>query len=140
MFKSKQRVLVMIVATLATASAGCGVSDLASAASKLANGQIGALTASEIRSLSEAAIALLKSQDPNFALQPLNEAQAEALVNFLDVNEVETQQDLDALVANADTDPPVGLDELANAFGNVDPDNADPEDLEQVLEQAFGVN
>lgn len=137
---TNQRVCIVLIASVALSSAGCGVSDLASAASKLANGQIGALTASEIRSLSEAAVALLNSQDPTFGLQPLTQAQAEALVDFLDANQVETQQDLDELVATADTDPPAGLDELAAAFGNLDPNNTNPEDLEQVIEQAFGVN
>jgi hypothetical protein len=138
MHGKKSRRVVLLITVLALTAAGCGVSDLASAASKLANGQLGSLTAAEIRSLSEAAVAVLNSQNAALGLQPLTMAQAEALVSFLDVNAVETKQDLDALITNADTNPPDGLSDLAAAFGNIDPDSPDAEELDLIFEQALG--
>jgi len=126
-----------IVACAAVTATGCGISDLANAAAKLANGQIGTLTGNEIRVLSEAVAATLNSQDPSLGLTPLTQPQADALAAFFQANNIQTQADLNNLINHADTNPPAGLADLAAAFDNVDP-NIDQQELQQIIQQAFG--
>ncbi len=137
MAKSKSRVFVAWVAFSAVLVTGCGVSDLISAANKLQAGQIGTLTGNEIRALSEVVAATLNSQDPTLGLTPLTQPQADALAAFFQANNIQTQQDLDNLMADAETNPPAGLVELAAAFDNVDP-NIDQQELQLIIQQAFG--
>ncbi|GMU32731.1 MAG: hypothetical protein HS101_13220 [Planctomycetia bacterium] len=120
-------------------SAGCDVLILPGALAKLANSAIGDLTASEIRALSQIAVEVINSQAPGTGAIPLTEAQSQALVNFLDANNVQTFEELEALLNEAQGDPSAiqGLEELAAAFAGgdqeFDPDNPTQQDLEEIF-------
>jgi hypothetical protein len=135
---SLQRIFIVLIAFVATTAAGCGTLDLASAASKIANDQLGELTGHDIKVLSDAAVDALNSQDPTLHLTPLTQEQADALAAFLHANNVQTRADLTNLINNAETTTPAGLDDLAAAFDNVDPNNVDHEQLDLILQQVFG--
>lgn len=115
-------------------SVGCGSLALTSALAKLASGAVGDLTADEIAALSQLASDAINAEDPTAGLEPFTPAQSQAIVDFLDVNGVNTLEELEALIAAAETDPTAvqGLEELAEAFG-FDPMNPSPDDFNEVL-------
>lgn len=138
-------VRVLIVVGIAIGATGCApqVNDLISGGMKLANGQVGALTAAELKAVSDTVLGVAGAElGQNF--DPLTLEQAQALVVFLQVNGIETFDDIEAFVAQAEQDPSViqGLDDLAAAFPgaevNFDEDNFDPRQLENLLRSLFG--
>lgn len=115
-------------------SVGCGNLALASGLAKLASGAVGDLTADEIAALSQLAADAVNAEDPNAGLEPFTPAQSQAIVDFLDANNVNTLEELEALIVAAETDPTAvqGLLELAEAF-DFDPTNPSPDDFNEVL-------
>jgi hypothetical protein len=135
---------VCIVGALATGVAGCDLMTVANAGLKLANGQIGALTADEIRVLSQTAADVINAQTGGTAAKGFTQEQAEAIVNFFDVNNVETMTDVQTVVVMAGQDPGAvqGLPELAAAFAGgeqeFDPQNVTEEDLDEIFSMVGG--
>lgn len=130
---------LMLAGGIFVGSAGCDVLILPGALAKLANSTVGDLTASEIRVLSQIAVEVINSQSPGAGAMPLTEAQSQALVDFLDANNVLTFEELEALLNEAQGDPSAiqGLAELAAAFAGgdqaFDPDNPTQQDLEEIF-------
>ncbi len=79
--------------------AGCPSTDglLFSALAKLASGNIGALTAGEWQAVVDAGVDLAGEPIDGQPLPRLTAQQATAIVEFLDVNDVDTVADLNAL-------------------------------------------
>ncbi len=77
-----------------------GGGTIVTATAKLASGQLGALTPDEIQILTDAAIRLSGVNVP-----PVTDEQAAAVVKFLSDNNVETLDDLKALIEQAEQDP-----------------------------------
>ncbi|HVP12405.1 MAG TPA: hypothetical protein VMV94_14610 [Phycisphaerae bacterium] len=135
----KTGLCVVLMACIGLAAGGCGTDPLVSAGLKVANNQISQLTGAEIKALSDAAMALINSQGGQTG-QPLTDAQAAAVANFLLVNGINTPEDMERVSQQAEADPTSlqGLDELAAAF-NVDPNDPDPYVVRHVFEQLFGL-
>ncbi len=138
------RVCALVLCGLAVGVGGCFGENILTATGKVIGGQMSTLTPNEIRILNEAAIAFLGSEDPNFEAVPLTEAQAEAIANFLALNNINTVEDIEAIAQLAETNPDqiLGLEELAAAFAGtdvdgLDPNNLDPEDLNEVFQSIF---
>jgi hypothetical protein len=130
---------VAICVALLIGTAGCfptEVNDLVSGGMKLASGQIGALTAGEIKAVSDAAINALNSQagQTGETLDTITLEEAQAVVTFFDVNGIETYDDLASLAQEAQQNPDAvqGIDELAAAFGE-DAASFDPARLESLF-------
>jgi len=139
MKRSSKLVCLLLTGGIFVGSAGCDVLILPGALAKLANSAVGDLTASEIRVLSQVAVEVINSQAPGTNAMPLTEAQAQALVDFLDTNNVLTFEELEALINEAQGDPSavMGLEELAAAFAGgdqeFDPNNPTLQDLEEIF-------
>ena len=133
MKKSHLFIRAFIVVGITVGATGClppQVNDLINGGLKLANGQIGALTAGELKAVSDTVLGVVGGQTGQ-TLDPLSLEQAQALVNFLRVNGINTFDELSALVERAEGDPSViqGLDELAAAFpdeANFNEEDFDP--------------
>ena len=137
----KTSVCAAISAVILIGTAGCfppQVNDLINGGMKLASGQIGALTAGELKAVSDAAISVIASETGQ-TIDPLTTEQAQALVTFFDVNGIETFDDFDGFAQRVEQDPESiqGLDQLAEAFGQTS-ENFDPSQLEEVLGAIFG--
>lgn len=139
MKRSSKFLGLLLAGGIFVGSAGCDVLILPGALAKLANSAVGDLTASEIRVLSQVAVEVINSQAPGTNAMPLTEAQAQALVDFLDANNVVTFEELETLLNEAQGDPSAiqGLAELAAAFAGgdqeFDPDNPTLQDLEEIF-------
>jgi hypothetical protein len=135
---------LILVACIGVGVSGCDffaqLNLLLSAANKIQNGQLNQLTAGEIKTLSIAVANAVNQNQPGANQQPLTDAEAAALAHFLgpDCNNVGTQQELQDLIQQAQTDPTQVhcLDELAEAFGNFDP--SDPAATQEQFENIFG--
>ncbi len=139
------RICALVLCGLAVSVGGCFGENILTATGKVIGGQMSTLTPNEIRLLNEAAIALLGSQDPNVEAIPLTEAQAEAISNFLALNNINTVEDVEAIAQLAETNPDqiLGLEELAAAFAGtaadeLDPATVNPDDLNLVFQSIFG--
>ncbi len=144
MFKSGRRLVCFVmVGCLTAGAAGCDVFALISAAAKLSSGQIGDLTADELRVLSQAGADFINSQTPGAGAQPLTQAQAQAIADFLDANNVQSEMDLQNLIMQAQTDPGSvqGLVELAQAFqgsgDSFDANSPTEEELNALFNEVF---
>ncbi len=140
MLKRRYAVCVMMLGALTFGAAGCDLFSIPSALAKLANCEIGALTAAEFKALSQVAADAINSQDPSAGATALTDAQAQAIVNFLAANNVLNCEDLENLFDQAAQDPGSiqGLAELAAAFQETgdtfDPDSVSPDDLRNVFD------
>jgi hypothetical protein len=137
---SKTSVCAAISAVILIGTAGCfppEVNDLINGGMKLASGQIGALTAGELKAVADMAIGVIASETGQ-TIDPLTTEQAQALVTFLDVNGIDTFDDFDGFTQRAAQDPGSiqGLDQLAEAFGQTG-ENFDPAQLEALLQTIF---
>jgi hypothetical protein len=85
----------------------------------------------------------IKAQDPNFQGQPLTLDQAAAIANFLRTNNINTPQELEALINGIHGGAaPTGLAELAEAFAGLsgfDPANPNPQDIPALMQLTFAV-
>jgi hypothetical protein len=135
----------IIVVGLTVGVSGCFPStlgDLMGAGIKILNGQISTLTAGEVKALNAVAIGVI-NENTGSNLQPITDAQAQAVADFLQANNLNTPEDFQQLADTAEQDPSSiqGLDELAAAFQgtetNLDPNNLDPEELDDLLESIF---
>lgn len=128
-----------LAGALFVGTAGCDTLVLPSALAKLANSALGDLTADEIRVLTKMAADLINSQIPGANAAALTQAQSQAIVDFLDANNVTTFEELQMLIDQAQGDPSAiqGLDALAAAFAgsnqSFDPNNPTPEDLQNIF-------
>ena len=128
-----------MVGALFVGTAGCDVFVLPSALSKLANSALGDLTADEIRVLTQIAADVINSQQPGLSASGLTQGQSQAIVDFLDANNVGTFEELQMLIDQAQGNPSSiqGLAALAAAFAgsdqSFDPDNPTEEDLENIF-------
>ncbi len=95
----------LVTAGLLLALAGCSPS--ASALSKFQSGQIGALTAVEWQALAGLGSSF------GLTVPPLSDQQAQAVVEFLDHNNIETTSELQAAIESGTLEVP---QELANLF------------------------
>lgn len=146
MMKSgKQKVCALLTSILAVSLTGCFGDNILSAGAKVAGGQISSLTAGEIQILNQTVNDILAAENPGFEPVTLNETQAQALTDFFSANELNTLEDFETLSQSAQDDPESiqGLDALADAFagsttGDLDPDNVDPDDLNEILQSIFG--
>ncbi len=144
--KSKNyKLCALFTAMLGVGLTGCIGESILSAGAKLASGQIGALTAGEIIILNQTAADLISSQNPNAPAPPtLTTGQAQALTDFFSANDLNTVEDFQALAEKAQSDPDSiqGLDALAAAFAgsetDIDPDNFDPNTLDDVFDTLLG--
>ena len=141
----RMKVCALVLCGLAVSVGGCFGENILTATAKVIGGQMSTLTPDEIRLLNEAAIALFGSQDPNFEAVPLTQAQAQAISNFLALNNINTVEDVEAIIRLARTNPEqiLGLEELAAAFAGtdvdeLDPDNLNPDDLNEVFQSILG--
>ncbi|MCG8404772.1 MAG: hypothetical protein MI923_06195 [Phycisphaerales bacterium] len=140
----KLKVCTLLTAMLAVSVTGCFGDNILSAGAKVAGGQISSLTAGEIQILSQTVNDILASENPGFEPVELTETQAQALTDFFSANELNTFEDFETLSQTAQSDPDSiqGLDELAEAFADagsdLDPDNLDPNDLDEILQSIFG--
>lgn len=132
---------VTLLGVVLVISSGCEVSILASAGAKLANNQVGDLTADEIRVLSQIAAEAINANNPGAGAIVLNQQQSQALVDFFNCNNVQTTQDFQNLSANAQSNPGSVqcLDQLAAAFQGTnqafDPNAVTPEQLNAIFGQ-----
>jgi hypothetical protein len=118
---------------------GCGES-IVTALNKIATGQICALSANELKALNKTAVDLGAEQTPPVNVPPLNDEQAQALADFLRLNELCTFEDLQGLAARIQNDEDLqGLDALAAAFGGIDPDSVDGDELQDIVESTLGL-
>ena len=117
---------------------GCG-DNLITAAQKITNGQICQLSTNEIKALNQAAITLGGQQTPPVTVPTLTDAQAAALSQFAAQNNLCTQDDLRNLQTRIKNGPPlVGLEELATAFGSLDPKSVDANGIAMIFKQFIG--
>jgi hypothetical protein len=109
--KRTHRILVVVTCACALLSvAGCptspertsnqGGGSLLSAGAKIANGQLASLTPDEVQILAD----MLSAQDPNIELV-VSDEDAQAAVEFLQLNEINTIEDLERVASDADQDP-----------------------------------
>lgn len=119
MKRSRYLICLTMLGSLSFAVAGCDAFVIPGALLKVANCEIGELTATEIRVLSEAAADLINEQDPSANATGLTQEQAQAIVNFLAANNVKTCEDLENLFEQ-DLESIQGLEELAAAFQDTD--------------------
>lgn len=126
---ARKSLLLAVVATLGlTQLAGCPVGDprtgnqgggsVISAALKLANGTLTSLTPDEIQLVTD----LVSDLNPDIDVV-INDDQAEAAVDFLVANNVNSIEDIQALIAQAENDPnsltiPASIEALIEA-GNL---------------------
>ena len=145
---AKPVICVVLIAGLAAATVGCGTNPLVSAATgamKIANSQMTQLTAAEVQALSQVVVQIINEQTGGNQA-PLTAEQAAAIVAFLQANNVNSPDDITALIEQAQEDPSSiqGLDELAAAFvgteDEFDPDDVDPDALASILAGAFGAS
>ncbi len=138
----------VFVAAITAGASGCfpsTVGDLMGAGIKVLNGQISTLTAGEVKALNAVAIGVI-NESAGSNLQPLSDAQAQAVAGFFEANNLDTPEDFQQLADTAAQDPSSiqGLDELAAAFQgtetNLDPNNLDPDELQGLLESIFTGN
>jgi len=121
-------------------TAGCG-DNILTAASKIASDQICQLSANEIKVLNQTLIDLGHQQQPPVEVPSITDLQAAAIANFLAVNNFCTIEDLQNLPTRIRAGEQLnGLDELAAAFGNIDPNNVNPDDLAHLLNQSIGAS
>ncbi len=136
MIKSKCTVLVVLVAFTAVSATGCGVFDLSSGLQKLANGQIGSLTSSEIIAVVGAGLAVFNQQNGTNFVPPTQE-QADALVKFLDCAMIDNTTQLQEMQNNPQSVPQECLNALAQAFQGTnqqfDPNSVSPQDLKNLF-------
>ena len=121
------------------AAGGCG-ENILTATAKIVGGQMCQLTPNEMIAVNDAANSLIQQQNVPLAPVHITDAQAAALSNFVKSNDLCTAtdiQDLQSSVKNGETLQ--GLDELAAAFGSVDPSQFDVDALLSLLTQ-MGVN
>ncbi|MBX3396076.1 MAG: hypothetical protein KF841_11985 [Phycisphaerae bacterium] len=118
---------------------GCGGDNILSAVSKVLGGQMSQLTAGEILVLNRAAASVV-SQFTGLPPVTLTTPQAVAVSNFLQVNELDTIQDLETLARTAQSDPDSvqGWDDLSGAFAGSDFDNDEGEFDPSRLGDLFG--
>ena len=107
----------VIVCGLSLFLSGC---DALTGAQKLTNCGLTDLSVQEVLALNQVAIELLQTQDPATTYPPLTEAQAQALVNFVNANEMNCLEDIGRVAFRAEHDPEsiLGLRELAAAFAD----------------------
>ena len=140
----RQKLGALIVSVAAISVTGCFGESILSAGAKVAGGQMSQLTPNEIKILNQTVIDLLSADNPGFNPLALTDPQADAISNFLSVNELNTFEDIEAIVDLAQTNPEQiqGLEELAAAFEGtdtvIDPDNLDPSTLDDVFGSLFG--
>ena len=133
-----KRVFLAGLCLASLSAVGCG-DNLVTAAQKVANGQICQLSANEVLALNDAAISVGASQTPPVTIPRLTADQAAALSKFAADNSLCTQQDFENLESRIQNGPPlVGLDELAAAFGDIDPENIDADELAMIFNQYIG--
>jgi len=144
----KAGICIALIGCLAIGTAGCGTDPLVAAATgamKIAGGQMSQLTATEVQAISQLVVNLI-NEETGGSQPPLTAEQAAAIVAFLQANNINTPEDITALIEQAQQDPSSiqGLDELAQAFlgteSEFDPNNVDPETLAEILAGAFGGN
>jgi hypothetical protein len=138
---------VFVVAITAGVS-GCfpsTVGDLLGAGIKVLNGQISTLTAGEVKALNAVAIGVI-NESIGSNLEPITDAQAQAVADFFQANNLDTPEDFQQLADTAAQDPSSieGLDDLATAFQgtetDINPDDLDPDELNDLLESIFTGN
>jgi hypothetical protein len=148
MKRTEMVVRAFVVVGMTVGATGCfssPVNDLISGGVKLANGQIGDMTASEIKAISDTVTGVVDTQGGP-TLDTLTLEQSQAVVDFLDANNLNTFADVDALVARAQQDPSVvqGLDALAAAFqeelASYSDTPLDAAQLDQLLRSVLGVS
>lgn len=128
-----------LVGALFVGTSGCDALVLPSALAKLANSSLGDLTADEIRVLTQIAAEVINSQAPGAGATGLTQGQSQAIVNFLDANNVGTFEELQTLLEQAQGNPAAiqGLAELAAAFAGTnqsfDPNNVSEQDLQNIF-------
>ncbi|HUN79920.1 MAG TPA: hypothetical protein VMV81_00255 [Phycisphaerae bacterium] len=126
----------MLVAAMM--AVGCG-DNIVTAVQKITSGQICKLSANEIKALNQAAITVGANQTPPVTIPALTDDQAAALAKFAADNGLCTEADLENIQNRVDNGPPlVGLNDLAAAFGNIDPSNVDANELSMIFKQALG--
>ncbi len=143
---AKTGLCVALTAVIASGATGCGTNPLLAAASgamKIANSQMSQLTAAEVQAMSELVIGVINEQ-MGVNQQPLTADQAAAIVAFLQANNINSLDDLAAIIQRAQDDPGSvqGLNELAQAFAGTgnefDPNNVNSETLNDIFATAFG--
>ncbi|MCK6486314.1 MAG: hypothetical protein HUU22_17095 [Phycisphaerae bacterium] len=122
-----------------------GGGNLLTASLKALGGQMTQLTQDEMQFLSDQTRALILAVDPAApVLPPMTNEQADAVVNFLDSNNLDGLEDLATLAEQAEADPGSiqGLDQLADAYADTvagfDADEATQEDLDELFDAIFG--
>ncbi len=99
-----QKLGLVLAAGCMIIAAGC--TPTASALSKLQSGQIGSLTAAEWQALAGVGTSL------GVAIPQLTQAQADAIVSFLDANGIETIEELEQAIDAGDLEIPQELIDL----------------------------
>lgn len=128
------------LAALVAMNAGCGAS-IVTALSKISSGQICQLSPAEITILNQAAINIGNQQSPPVAIPALTDAQTQAIVDFLQLNQLCTIQEIEGLATRLQQGPPLqGLDALAAAFPNIASTNSNPEAVAGVLHETLGIS
>jgi hypothetical protein len=135
------RLHVVTLCGLVAGLAGC---DAFTALTKLGDCNAGFLTATEILALNVSARDFLAQADPPVTIDVMTDAQAQAVATFLELNDAQCAQEIEALAEQADSDPDSvqGLDDLAAAFegtdSSFDPQNVTAEDLQAIFDSIFG--
>jgi len=108
-----------------------GGGSLVTAVAKLTSGKLGVLTPDEIQILTDAVRRLADVDVP-----PVTDEQAAAVVKFLDDNNVETVEDLEALIKQAEEDPSsiVISDEVREVIEQIIANADQYQDLENAVE------
>lgn len=122
-----------------------GGGNLLTATFKALGGQMTQLTQDEMQFLSDQTRALVLAVDPAApVLPPMTNEQADAVVNFLETNNLDGLEDLATLAEQAGADPGSiqGLDQLADAYAGTvaefDAEEPTQEDLDDLFEAIFG--
>jgi len=138
--KSRNSVLFGLLTAFSVACvAGCG-ENIVTALNKIATGQICQLSANELKALNKTAVDIGAQQTPPVTVPVLTDAQAQALADFLSLNGVCTIQDLQNLPTRIKNGEKLqGVDALAAAFGNMDPNSVDGEALQEILQSTLGI-
>lgn len=139
-------VRALVLLSITVGGTGCfssPVNDLINGGVKLANGQVGDLTAGELKAVSDAVLDVASNQFGQ-TVDRLTPEQAQALVDFLDANNITTFDELATFAQNAEQDPSTvqGLDALSAAFAeeiaNFNANDFDAAQFEAMMHGIFG--
>lgn len=148
MATQSRRILVLCAGAIALAGlTGCvtdprltdgGGGNIISALDKVANGQLSGLTQDELQQLSDMVNQAILATDPNAVVNELTNEQADALLEFLMANNLNSPEDFEMLDPNMVVIPP----SLIEAFTGddspfMDPDAPTQEEIDALLNMVF---